>query len=298
MTRLGISSLAFLATIAACGGANSDKDDDGLSREDEEALGLDPENADTDGDGLDDGAEVSAESDPLVVDTDEDTLLDGAEVNEHGTSPILADTDDDGYLDPWELTEGSDPVDEKSRIYEGNWPYNPEKDDMRSGKAGDPLAEGDLMFRHKAKDQHKDKVDLGDFAMQGNSMIIDVSAGWCGPCRITSDWLAHGADADLYGYEPIYGGIRTAIKKGDMYWITVLSQGDSGSTSTWEDIKAWDEAYPNPNIPVLMDDDAEVMDAIVGATGFFPSAMVANQKLNVEFVGGVSEAMDMMLGEI
>lgn len=66
MTRLGISSVAFLATIAACGGANSDKDEDNLTREQEEALGLDPENADTDGDGLEDGAEVSAKSDPLV----------------------------------------------------------------------------------------------------------------------------------------------------------------------------------------------------------------------------------------
>lgn len=169
---------------------------------------------------------------------------------------------------------------------------------MRSGKFDGALAEGDLMFRHNAKDQHKDKVDLGDFAMQEASMIIDVSAGWCGPCRATSDWLAHGAEADAYGYEPIYGSIRTAIRKGDMFWITVLAEGDSGAVSTWEDIKAWDDEYPNPNIPVLMDDDSEMLDAIVGATGFFPSAMVVNQKMKVEFVGGVSEAMDMMLSEI
>jgi RHS repeat-associated protein len=90
-----------------------DADDDGLTNEEEEALGTDPNNPDTDGDGLLDGDEVNTHgTDPLDSDTDDDGLSDGDEVNVYLTLPTVFDTDGDGANDGDEVTSGTDPLDE------------------------------------------------------------------------------------------------------------------------------------------------------------------------------------------
>jgi len=67
---------------------SNDIDGDGLSNEEEVALGTDPEDFDTDKDGLSDREEVKIyHTDPLHEDTDLDTYSDGAEV-EHGYNPL------------------------------------------------------------------------------------------------------------------------------------------------------------------------------------------------------------------
>lgn len=90
-----------------------DSDGDGLTDEQEAALGTDPNDADTDDDGLTDGAEVNEHgTDPLYEDSDYDGLSDGDEVNVHGTDPTDADTDDGGVPDGFEvLVEETDPSD-------------------------------------------------------------------------------------------------------------------------------------------------------------------------------------------
>jgi hypothetical protein len=76
-----------------------DADGDGLSDEQEAALGTDPDNPDTDGDGLTDFEEVGADGTYNVgVDTD----------------PLNADTDGDGYTDGEEVAGGADPLDDQS----------------------------------------------------------------------------------------------------------------------------------------------------------------------------------------
>jgi hypothetical protein len=65
---------------------SNDIDDDGLTNDEEAALGTDPENADTDGDGLRDAAEVDY-TDPLNADTDGDGFSDGDEDLIYGTDP-------------------------------------------------------------------------------------------------------------------------------------------------------------------------------------------------------------------
>jgi|GEM_PF-2226782 hypothetical protein len=67
--------------------APTDSDGDGLTDEEEQGLGTDPNAADTDGDGLTDGEEaIVYATDPLAKDTDSDSYGDGEEVG-HGYSP-------------------------------------------------------------------------------------------------------------------------------------------------------------------------------------------------------------------
>jgi len=65
---------------------SNDIDDDGLTNDEEAALGTNPENADTDGDGLRDPNEIDY-TDPLNPDTDGDGFSDGDEDLIFGTDP-------------------------------------------------------------------------------------------------------------------------------------------------------------------------------------------------------------------
>ena len=79
--------------------AEGDDDNDGLSNNQEAALGTSPDNPDTDGDGLSDGEEINRYgTQPKNIDSDGDNLQDGAEVAA-GTSPINPDSDGDGVPD-------------------------------------------------------------------------------------------------------------------------------------------------------------------------------------------------------
>ena len=108
----------------------ADSDADGLSDDEEEALGTDPMNYDTDGDGLSDGFEVKIQStenggtlwpDPLVSDSgctstadgywpdqDSDGLTD-CEESIKGTYRFVADYDYDGIPDGIEFFMGTNP---------------------------------------------------------------------------------------------------------------------------------------------------------------------------------------------
>lgn len=57
-----------------------DLDCDGLTNDEEVALGTDPNNPDSDGDGINDGDEVAAGTNPNSDDTDGDGVLDGADM--------------------------------------------------------------------------------------------------------------------------------------------------------------------------------------------------------------------------
>jgi len=99
-TEAAATEAAVFATQAAeTALAQGDDDGDGLSKNQEIALGTDPNNPDTDGDGLNDGVEVNQYgTNPKLRDTDADNLSDGEEVNQ-GLNPLNADTDGDGLMD-------------------------------------------------------------------------------------------------------------------------------------------------------------------------------------------------------
>jgi hypothetical protein len=129
--------------------AGEDADGDGLSNQQEYALGTDLENPDTDGDGLSDYDEVVVYgTDPLLADTDGDGLDDYAEVILHGTNPLLVDTDGDGMPDAWEVAHGLNPlVDDADEDADGDGLTNREErlwgtDPHRRDTDGDGMPDG------------------------------------------------------------------------------------------------------------------------------------------------------------
>ncbi len=89
---------------------DDDADGDGLSGDEERALGTDPLLTDTDDDGIDDIEEARERgTDPALADSDGDGLGDGDEV-EAGTDPLDPDSDKDGLEDGQEIALGADPL--------------------------------------------------------------------------------------------------------------------------------------------------------------------------------------------
>jgi heat shock protein HslJ len=87
-----------------------DTDGDGLTNQNEQGIGTDPNNADTDRDGLLDGQEVlTLKTNPLLPDSDGDGLTDGDEVK-RGTNPLNPDTDGDALRDGDEVRIGTNPL--------------------------------------------------------------------------------------------------------------------------------------------------------------------------------------------
>ena len=84
----GQDSVEATVLITVGTGGTTDSDGDGLSDDEEIAIGTDPQNADTDGDGLSDAEEI-----------------------QRGTNPLNEDTDGDGYSDYEEVADGSSPTD-------------------------------------------------------------------------------------------------------------------------------------------------------------------------------------------
>jgi hypothetical protein len=129
------------------GTVDDDRDDDGLTNDEEDALGTDPDNADSDSDGLSDGDEVSL-----------------------GTDPTSEDTDGDGYSDGEETT--TDPTDPDSHPYAGGWEIDAGCDSL-SVTGNSP---GQVTSDFALTDQFGEQVHLHDFC--GKAVLLVSSAFW------------------------------------------------------------------------------------------------------------------------
>lgn len=281
MSRLSLAVLLLLATPGCAilfdtdGGDGSGKQKpDGDPATTAATVPDDP--VDSDGDGLLDDDELALGTDPALSDTDGDGLADGDELG-MGTNPVDVDTDADGYQDGWETTEGTDPTDAESRIYEGNWPYNPDKDAMDDPGWRGSASEGDQLPRFAWKDQFGDTVDVYDFANHGKPVVLDLSGVWCYYCNEVAKFMDH--QASIWDDYRQYRNIPDMVEDGEIYWITALDSDASGNAISTRDLKQWYEAYPNPYIPVLADEEYQLQDwmSVVG----YPSIMLLNEDLTV-----------------
>lgn len=215
----------------------------------------------------------------LAADDDGDGVTNGDE-QELGSDPDEVDSDGDGYEDGWEVTEGSDPTDPDDRVYEGNWPYNPDKDSIEGTSFGvGAAAIGDVIPRFVQVDQFGDEVDLYDFAVAGKPMVIDLAALWCGPCNQMSAWL----DGDDNGMlEPAANPIREALWAGEFYWVTVLFQDENGEPADAGDAAHWFSDYPTDNVVIMIDPDEQLTSQV--NPEYVPSLSLVNADLEWEIV--------------
>ncbi len=162
----------------------ADADDDGLTDDEEEALGTDPADADSDDDGVKDGAEPNPSADgdgdglinPLDPDSDDDGLFDGTELGldcddaatdpskrncvvdadpTSKTSPLDSDTDDGG------VSDGSEDVNRDGKQDAGEKdPLDPSDDTEVVDSDGDGLSD-DLEDEIGSDPNDKDSDDDG-----------------------------------------------------------------------------------------------------------------------------------------
>ena len=239
-------------------------DDDDAVGDDDDAAG------DSDGDGLSDSEEASL-----------------------GTDPYDADTDGDGYEDGDEVAEGSDPTNANDGIYEGGWPYYGDKDALGDGSWTIGSNAGAQFPRWTATDQFGETVDFYDLAMGGAPIVIDIAAGWCGPCRSMADWL-DGANNGFI--EPAGDPIREAVWSGDILWVTVLFQDDGGGAANGSDAADWYSDYPTPNVLVLADGASEVT-GLINPPGI-PSLSLVEEDMTLSIVDDTNAVLNTLLSSL
>ncbi|MBM4390351.1 MAG: hypothetical protein FJ090_04445 [Deltaproteobacteria bacterium] len=196
-----------------------------------------------------------------LADDDGDGLT-NAEEDELGTNRDAVDSDGDGYSDFDEVQTEHDPVDSSDMIYNGGWPYNPDKDEMADPGWDGRAKEGSVVPRHVGYDQFGDTFDLYDMAGHGKPVIIDISAEWCSYCQELAKYM--GSQESYFDqYERSYPElkvVRKAIENGDLIWVEYLDQNQSGGTITEKDLEQWEKHYAMPNTPVVADEDMLWLD--------------------------------------
>lgn len=276
MRKSLLSTSTLILGLAALSGCASmfDSDGDGLTNQEEAELGTNPDEVDSDGDGLRDLKETTMGTDPLVADTDGDGLTDGDEVKEYDTDPLVADMDRDGFLDGEEIAAGSDPTVEFSWPFgTGEWPDFSWKAEGVSGTGWDS---GDVIENFTLTDSYGNSLDLYQF--YGYSVLIDFSAGWCGPCQ----GVAEGAQ-EMWVEERDNGFLIVHIMSGD--WTS--SNVDVAFLSEWE------AAY-ELEFPVTMEESTNVygdLAANFNEGGYIPFMVLIGPDFVIDsgYVGGGQE---------
>ncbi len=207
-------------------------------------------------------------------DPDADGLT-NAEERDLGTDPREPDSDFDGLSDADEVLYGLDPLDAADDGYDGGWPLQVPsiKDEIEGMRQEGARAEvGNRFLRVTLVDQFGEMVDLYDFAGHGKNVVIDLSAGWCPPCRDLASYL----DGEDIGLD---AGARDAVNAGDVYWVTFIGEDESGGPAGQRAAKSWARDFPHPKIAVLGDKEAITVDYAVEA---WPTLLLLNENMKIK----------------
>lgn len=276
----------------------ADADGDGLPDALEDRHGTDPEDPDSDNDGVQDGDEIDGGTDPLDPDTDGDGIRDGDELD-LGLDPAALDSDGDGYDDGLELIAGTDPDDDADRPYTGGWPFQPDKDGFGTSTS-DEAAVGDLAPRFQLTDQHGETFDFYDLGGHGVPVVLVLCGDWAYFCHELADALG-GQPSDFDQHIDTYAwveGLPPLVAARDVLVAVAIDGDKAGQEPTPATLASWVEAHPTLDVPVLLDDRAEVQEWVGTGTGY-PRVVVLDDQLRVTGVGNdYPEMLDDLLESV
>ncbi len=171
----------------------------------------------------------------VPADADGDGLTD-AEEAELGTDPDNADTDGDGFDDAEEIEAGTDATVCWS-VPEG-WP---QCQALADGVSAEGWSLDQIVPSFPMTDQFGNEIESWDF--YGMVTIVDVSAGWCGPCRSAAPGLS--AFYDEHSAEGIM-----AVQ------LMIDDNSNDGKITDADFISDWTAEY-SINFPVTTDESFE-----------------------------------------
>lgn len=162
--------------------------------------------------------------------------------------PVVLPTSESPLSEPTATVPATPPA----RTYAGGWPVHPDRDALPKGDWDRAPRVGRLFPPFVGRDVHGEDVHLYDFAGTG-PVVVDLSTMWCGICQELAGWIAGDPDTSFAPQSLV-----DAIDAGDVRWVTLLSEDLVGNPATADTVAAWHDAFPHPEVPVLLDDDAQV----------------------------------------
>ncbi|HCP47561.1 MAG TPA: hypothetical protein DIU15_16085 [Deltaproteobacteria bacterium] len=213
------------------------------------------------------------------------------------------DTDGDGYTDYEEWHAGTDAYDSNSVIYQGGWPYNPDKEAIanpgwdRWKEKGPPVL-GSTFPRFVGVDQFGEEVEIYDFAGRETPVMIDLATVWCSPCKAIANWMDDGDEAHVQDYpwwQPRWSPLPELAEEGAFYWITILYEDAGGYDAYGSIAEEWYEDYPTPWITVLADVNQH-MNSWLRNTGIPTGNVLDTQmKLLTQDTRGIEDSFDQLI---
>ncbi len=253
--------LGLFACTAGPSGSDDSKDDesgagdddgDGLTNQEEEELGLDPNEADTDGDGLDDPDELDLGTNPnfkysVPLEKGDYVLGTCPDVpdEDHGPTGVgEADLDGNGQIKDFEY---------RGVLYEEDW---------------DAYAEGDTVTNWTGLDAFGQDVSVYNFC--GNYVMVSTAAEWCGPCVSAAQEMADEME-------------EMVDEIGNFTYFELLSQDMRGNAPSDREIERWHEEFGLDGIPVVGPRNDEDVAGITpwDKDGYIPSNILLSPDMRV-----------------